>query len=78
MTVKLLTEHHLDFLSLIEALKEQALLSLFISKYHIARNLMSRLNNYQTISTWGAMGGNISAGTAWVSWLSTLHVPTNV
>ena len=36
MTVKLLTENHLDFL--------RAPQSLFMSKYHIVVNLMSRLN----------------------------------
>ena len=42
MTVMLLTEHHLEFLSLKEAV--QALLtSLHLSKYHIVGNHMSRL-----------------------------------
>ena len=41
MTVKLLTEHHLEFLSL-EA--TQAHMSLHVSKCHIVRNHMSRLN----------------------------------
>ena len=41
MIVKLLTEHHLEFLSLKEA--AQARLSLHMSKCHIVENLMSRL-----------------------------------
>ena len=41
MTVKLLTEHHLEFLSLKEAI--QAHLSLHLSKGHIVGNHMSRL-----------------------------------
>ena len=44
MIVKLLTEHHLDFLSEKEA--AQALLSLHLSKCHIVENLMSRLILY--------------------------------
>ena len=40
MTVKLLTEHHLEFLSLKEAV--QAPLSLHLSKCHVG-NLMARL-----------------------------------
>ena len=42
MTVKLLTEHHLEFLSLKEA--AQARLSLHLSKCHIVGNHMSWLN----------------------------------
>ena len=42
MTVKLLTEHHLEFLCLKKA--AQARLSLFMSKCHIVGNHMSRLN----------------------------------
>ena len=41
MTVKLLTEHHLEFLSLKEA--TQAGLSLHLSKCHIDGNHVSRL-----------------------------------
>ena len=41
MTVKPLTEHDLEFLSLKEA--AQAHLSLFMSKCHIVGNHMSRL-----------------------------------
>ena len=41
MTVKLLTEHHLEFLSLKETVK--ARLSLHMSKCHIVGNLMQRL-----------------------------------
>ena len=41
MNIKLLTEHHLEFLSLKEV--AQACLSLFMSKCHIAGNHMSRL-----------------------------------
>ena len=42
MSVKLLTEHHLEFLSLKEA--AQAGLILHLSKCHIDRNHMSRLH----------------------------------
>ena len=42
MTVKLLTEHHLEFLSLKEAAK--ARLSLHLSKCHIIENHMPLLN----------------------------------
>ena len=42
MTVKLPTKHHLEFLSLKET--AQARPSLFMSKYHIVRNCMQRLN----------------------------------
>ena len=42
MSVKLLTEHHLEFLSLKEA--TQAHLRLHMSKCHIVGNHMSRLN----------------------------------
>ena len=42
MSVKLLTEHHLEFLSLKEA--AQARLNLHMSKYHIVGNHVSRLN----------------------------------
>ena len=42
MTVSLLTEHHLEFLSLKEA--TQTHLSLHMSKCHIVGNHMSRLN----------------------------------
>ena len=41
MIVKLLTEHHLEFLSLKEA--SEALPSLHLSKCQIVGNLMSRL-----------------------------------
>ena len=41
MSVKLLTEHHLEFLSLREA--AEARLSLHLSKCHIAGNLIPRL-----------------------------------
>ena len=37
-----------------------------------------RLYNYQIISTWGAMGGNISPVAVWVAWVCASHVPTNV
>ena len=40
-SVKLLTEHHLEFLSLNEG--AQAHLSLHLSKYHIVGNPMPRL-----------------------------------
>ena len=43
MSVKLLTEHHLEFLSLTRGGK--ARLSLHLSKYHIAGNHMSGLIN---------------------------------
>ena len=42
MNVKLLTEHHLDFLSFNEA--AQARMSLRLSKCHIVENHMSWLN----------------------------------
>ena len=42
MIVKLLTEHHLEFLSLKE--EAQTRLSLHLSKCQIVGNLMSRLN----------------------------------
>ena len=51
MTVKLLTEHHLEFLSLKGA--AQARLSLHMSKYLIVGNHMSRLiynNNRESFS----------------------------
>ena len=41
MSVKLLTEYHLEFLSLKEA--AQVRLSLYLSKFHIVGNHMSRL-----------------------------------
>ena len=41
MSVKLLTEHHLEFLSLKKA--APARLSLHLSKYHNVGNQMSRL-----------------------------------
>ena len=44
MIVKLLTEHHLEFLSLKEA--AQARLSLHMSKCHNVGNLMPRLISY--------------------------------
>ena len=49
ISVKLLTEHHLEFLSLKEA--AQARLSLHLSKCHIVGNYMSWLNcfNFRTI-----------------------------
>ena len=43
MTVKLLTEQHLEFLSLKEAV--QACLSLYLSKYHIVGNHVPWLIN---------------------------------
>ena len=46
MTVKLLTEKHLQFLSLNGSCTVHARLSLFMSKYHFVGNLMSRLNLY--------------------------------
>ena len=46
MIVKLLTEHHLQFLSLKGT--AQARLSLHLPKYHIVGNHMSRLN-YQFV-----------------------------
>ena len=46
MSVELLTEHHLEFLTLKEA--PQAGLSLHLSKYHIVGNHMSRLNYVNT------------------------------
>ena len=42
MSIKLLTEHHLAFLSLKGAAKVR--LSLHMSKYHIGGNHISRLN----------------------------------
>ena len=48
MTVELLTEHQLEFLSLMEAV--EARLSPHLSKYHINGNLMSRLIS-NTVST---------------------------
>ena len=44
MTVKLLTEHNLEFLSLKEA--AQARLSLHLSKCHIVENNMSQLISF--------------------------------
>ena len=44
MIVKLLTEHHLEFLSLKEA--AEARLSPHISKCHVVRNLMPRLKYF--------------------------------
>ena len=46
MSVKLLTEHHLEFLSLKEA--AQARLSLHVSKCHIVGHPLSRLNYGRT------------------------------
>ena len=48
MTAKLLTEHHLEFLSLKEAAK--ARLSLHLSKYHIFGNHMSRLKLFLLVA----------------------------
>ena len=48
MNVKLLTEHHLEFLSLNDA--AEARLSLHMSKCHIVRNLMPRLICYSEIT----------------------------
>ena len=45
MIVKLLTEHHLEFLSLKEA--AEARMSLHLSKHHIVGNHMSWLNYVQ-------------------------------
>ena len=42
MTVKLLTEHHLEFLSFKEKEAAQARLSLHLSKYDIVGNHMSQ------------------------------------
>ena len=47
MTVKLLTAHHLEFLSLKGP--AQARLSLHLSKCHIAGNHMSRLNLFSVL-----------------------------
>ena len=44
MVVKLLTEHHLEYLSLKEAAKARP--SLHMSKCHIVGNLMHRLNMF--------------------------------
>ena len=44
--VKLLTEHHLEFLSLKEAV--ETLPSLFMSKWHIVGNFMHWLNYFLT------------------------------
>ena len=44
MSVKLLTEHHLEFLCLTGGYTLQARMSLHMSKCHIVRNHMSRLN----------------------------------
>ena len=49
LNVQLLTEHHLEFLSLKEGV--QARLSLHLSKYHIVGNLMSRLNIIRLFSS---------------------------
>ena len=46
MIVKLLTEHHLEFLSLREAAQDR--LNLQMSKCHIVGNLMPRLNFHLT------------------------------
>ena len=51
MTVKLLTEHDLEFLSLKG--DAQAGLSLFMSKCHIVRNLMSLVNYIDRIMRYG-------------------------
>ena len=48
MSINLLTEHHLEFLSLTEA--AQARLSLYLSKCHIVGNHMSQLNYIDTCS----------------------------
>ena len=48
MTIKLLTEHHLEFQSLEAA---QARLSLHLSKCHIVGNHMSQLNNKDATNT---------------------------
>ena len=62
MTVKKLTDHHLEFLSLKGGCK--ARLSLHMSKCHIVGNHMSRLNyrvaeaGYQTSSCTIAMQGH--------------------
>ena len=47
MSVKLLTEHHLEFLSLKKAAETRP--SLHMSKYHIVGNHMSRLININVI-----------------------------
>ena len=49
MIVKLLTEHHLEFLSLKEA--AEACPSPHMSKCHIVGNLMRRLSGLQTHCT---------------------------
>ena len=51
MTVKLLTEHHLEFLSLKGV--AQARLSLHLSKCHIVGNHMSRLICEEFLPFWG-------------------------
>ena len=57
MIVKLLTEHHLEFLSLKEA--AQACLSLHLSKCHIVGNHMPRLILYCSL-----------VGTLWIDLVS--------
>ena len=47
MIVKLLTEHHLEFLSLKGAAEPR--LSLHLSKYHIVGNHITRLNYYRIL-----------------------------
>ena len=49
MTVKLLTQHHLGFLSLKEA--AQAHLSLHLSKCHIVGNHMSHFKYWDTLDS---------------------------
>ena len=48
MSVKLLTEHYLEFLSLKEA--AQVRLSVHLTKYHIVGNYMSRLINVMALT----------------------------
>ena len=50
MVVKLLTEHHLEFLSYKKA--AQVRLSLLLSKCHIVGNLMHRLTDYTVTDIW--------------------------
>ena len=49
-TVKLLTEHHLEFLSLKGAAQTRS--SLFMSYCHIVGNLMLRFNNLGSVGQW--------------------------
>ena len=55
MIVKLLTEHHLEFLKK----AAQAHLSLHLSKYHIVGNHMTRLNYSHTV--WVDKSGGVAS-----------------